>query len=125
MSTKDGNTCWTGTEKGTQPAHLNTIDSPPPPPDLTKDTQEKSSGNLKNTAKNFGGKVRYSRIFKKVSSDGNLVLFLPQRELSVTEDKVEALMGVALIHENVMRVKAIKVFLQVVLIFRYVPYSLG
>jgi len=64
-------------------------------------------------------KVRYNRIFKKVSSDGNLVLFLPQRELSVSESNVESLMGVALIHENIMRVPDIKVFLQVVLIFRY------
>ena len=64
------------------------------------------------------GKVRYNRIFKKVSSDGNLVLFLPQRELSVSETNVESLMGVALIHENIMRVPDIKVFLQVVLVFR-------
>lgn len=63
-------------------------------------------------------KVRYNRIFKKVSSDGNLVLFLPQRELSVSESNVESLMGVALIHENIMRVPDIKVFLQVVLVFR-------
>ena len=63
-------------------------------------------------------KVRYNRIFKKVSSDGNLVLFLPQRELSVSENNVESLMGVALIHENVMKVQDIKVFLQVVLVFR-------
>ena len=29
-------------------------------------------------------KIRYSRIFKKVSFDGNLVLFLPQRELGMS-----------------------------------------
>jgi hypothetical protein len=66
--------------------------------------------------------TRYSRIFKKVSQDGNLVLFLPQRELMVTENRVEALMGVALIHENVMKVKDINVYLQVILIFRYINW---
>ena len=84
-------------------------------------TTEKSNNNenLKNP-KNNVCKVRYNRIFKKVSSDGNLVLFLPQRELAVSENNVESLMGVALIHENVMKVADIKVFLQVVLVFRYV-----
>ena len=49
--------------------------------------------------------VKYSRIFKKVSPDGNLVLFLPQREIMVTETKVEPLMGVALIHQGSMLYK--------------------
>ena len=62
--------------------------------------------------------VRYNRIFKKVSQDGNLVLFLPQRELVVTENGVESLMGIALIHENVMKLKDMKVYLHIVLIFR-------
>ncbi len=62
--------------------------------------------------------IRYSRIFKKVSQDGNLVLFLPQRELMVSENRVEALMGVALIHENVVKIKDMRVYLQVVLYFR-------
>lgn len=48
---------------------------------------------------NSGGAVKYSRIFKKVSPDGNMILFLPQREIMVTETKVEPLMGVALIHQ--------------------------
>ena len=49
-----------------------------------------------------------------MSFDGNLVLFLPQRELGMSENKVESLMGVALIHENVMQVNGMKVFLQVI-----------
>ena len=53
-----------------------------------------------------------------MSFDGNLVLFLPQRELAMTENKVESLMGVALIHENVMQASDMKVFLQVILNFR-------
>ena len=97
----ESNTCWTGVENGTDPKL----------PDNTKTDTPNSTDNTMN-------KIRYSRIFKKVSSDGNLVLFLPQRELAVSEDKVESLMGVALIHENVMQVKGIKVFLQVVLVFR-------
>ena len=52
-----------------------------------------------------------------MSFDGNLVLFLPQRELGMSENKVESLMGVALIHENVMQ-DGMKVFLQVILNFR-------
>lgn len=63
--------------------------------------------------------LRYNRIFKKSSQDGNLILFLPQRELIITESKVEPLMGVALIHENVIQSASHnRVFLQVVLIFR-------
>ena len=50
--------------------------------------------------------------------DGNLILFLPQRELTVNEDGVEPLMGVALIHESILKKTEIKVFLQIVLIFR-------
>ena len=73
---------------------------------------EKSNNNEENIKNNANVcKVRYNRIFKKVSSDGNLVLFLPQRELAVSEKNVESLMGVALIHENVMKVVGIKVFL--------------
>lgn len=69
--------------------------------------------------KNSSAPIRYSRIFKKSSQDGNLVLFLPQRELMITETKVEPLMGVALIHENVIQNSpSTRVFLQVVLIFR-------
>ena len=64
------------------------------------------------------GVVKYSRIFKKVSPDGNMVLFLPQREIMVTETKVEPLMGVALIHSSVIKTANVKVFLQVVLTFR-------
>ena len=56
---------------------------------------------------------RYSPI-----KDGNLVLFLPQRELMVSEDGVEPLMGVALIHERVVKQRDMKAFLQIVLIFR-------
>jgi hypothetical protein len=52
-----------------------------------------------------GGVVKYSRIFKKVSPDGNMVLFLPQREIMVTETKVEPLMGVALIHQVLERIQ--------------------
>ena len=62
--------------------------------------------------------IRYNRIFKKVSQDGNLVLFLPQRELMVTENKVESLMGIALIHESVVKASDTKVYLHIVLIFR-------
>ena len=79
---------------------------------------EPLKNNNENGKKSNLCKVRYNRIFKKVSSDGNLVLFLPQRELAVSENNVESLMGVALIHENVMKVADIKVFLQVVLVFR-------
>lgn len=85
---------------------------------VTESANGKQGSNGPTTAKTNGG-MRYSRIFKKVSQDGNLVLFLPQRELMVTETRVEALMGVALIHENVMKTKDIKVYLQVVLVFRY------
>ena len=56
--------------------------------------------------------------FFQVSPDGNMVLFLPQREIMVTETKVEPLMGVALIHQSVMKNTNVKVFLQVVLTFR-------
>ena len=45
-------------------------------------------------------------------------MFLPQRELTVTEDGVEPLMGVALIHESIEKNTELKVFLQIVLIFR-------
>ncbi len=61
---------------------------------------------------------RYNRIFKKSSQDGNLVLFLPHRELMVTETRVEPLIGVALVHESLLQTKAVKVYLQVVLMFR-------
>ena len=81
-------------------------------------SEEPLKNNNENGKKSSLCKVRYNRIFKKVSSDGNLVLFLPQRELAVSENNVESLMGVALIHENVMKVADIKVFLQVVLVFR-------
>jgi len=63
--------------------------------------------------------VRYNRIFKKVSQDNQLVLFLPQRELTVSENGVESLMGIALIHENIMKEPTLKVFLHIVLVFRY------
>ncbi len=63
--------------------------------------------------------VRYNRIFKKTSQDGNFVLFLPQRELVITEKKVEPLMGVALVHQSVVKDNPnYKVYLQVVLMFR-------
>ncbi len=45
------------------------------------------------------------------------VLFLPHRELMVTEAKVEPLIGVALVHEGLLQAK-VKVYLQVVLMFR-------
>ena len=57
-------------------------------------------------------------IFYRYFQDGNLVLFLPQRELTVNEDGVEPLMGVALIHENVLKLTDVKVYLQILLIFR-------
>lgn len=95
----ESNTCWTG--GGGE----------------SKEMASEVNGGTKNRRKN-STKIRYSRIFKKVSADGNLVLFLPQRELAVSETRVESLMGVALIHENVMKVEGIKVYLQVVLIFR-------
>ena len=47
-------------------------------------------------------------------------MFLPQRELTVTEEGVEPLMGVALIHESIEKNTELKVFLQIVLIFRLV-----
>ena len=59
-------------------------------------------------------------IFYISLQDGNLVLFLPQRELAVTDEGVEPLMGVALIHDSIIKKKDLKVFLQIVLIFRYV-----
>jgi len=62
--------------------------------------------------------IRYSRIFKKSSQDGNLVLFLPQRELKITEKTVEPLMGVAMVHENAVS-KGLRAFVQIVLVFRY------
>ena len=62
--------------------------------------------------------VRYNRIFKKVSQDNQLVLFLPQRELTVSENGVESLMGIALIHENIMKEPTLKVYLHIVLVFR-------
>ena len=68
--------------------------------------------------------VRYNRIFKKVSQDNQLVLFLPQRELTVSENGVESLMGIALIHENIMKEPTLKVFLHIVLVFRYVKLHL-
>ena len=46
------------------------------------------------------------------------VLFLPHRELMVTEAKVEPLIGVALVHEGLLQAKGVKVYLQVVLMFR-------
>jgi hypothetical protein len=57
------------------------------------------TGRISTSSAQHGGVVKYSRIFKKVSPDGNMVLFLPQREIMVTETKVEPLMGVALIHQ--------------------------
>ena len=80
--------------------------------------RSKSASASKTGRISHGNAVKYSRIFKKVSPDGNLVLFLPQREIMVTETKVEPLMGVALIHQSVMKTQNIKVFLQVVLTFR-------
>ena len=75
----------------------------------SKKLLEETNGHVKNgdagNGKNklgrmvHSGIVKYSRIFKKVSPDGNMVLFLPQREIMVTETKVEPLMGVALIHQ--------------------------
>ncbi len=42
-----------------------------------------------------------------------------QRELTISENKVEALMGVALVHEDVLKKhQKMKVFLQVLLVFR-------
>ena len=46
------------------------------------------------------------------------MLFLPQRELMVNDEGVEPLMGVALIHESIIKKAELKVFLQIVLIFR-------
>ena len=80
--------------------------------------RSKSASSSKMGRISHGSVVKYSRIFKKVSPDGNLVLFLPQREIMVTETKVEPLMGVALIHQSVMKTQNIKVYLQVVLTFR-------
>ena len=63
------------------------------------------------------------QIYKKASQDGNLVLYLPQRELKVTEDKVDKLLGVALVKDSLIqrkndKAKSFKVFVQVVLFFR-------
>ena len=87
---------------------------------LVQQELNESSSNNHDDDKSGPVTVRYNRIFKKVSQDGNLVLFLPQRELIVTENNVESLMGIALIHENVTRAKNMKVFLHIVLIFRFV-----
>ena len=142
---EQGNTCWTGGGSEARPhsssgeattasnsASENDAQQLQSQPQimtaLEQEVQKNSAGGSRPASasvvsaeggKNSTNKVRYSRIYKKVSSDGNLVLFLPQRELGVSESRVESLMGVALIHENVMKVKDIKVYLQVVLIFRY------
>ena len=69
--------------------------------------------------KSVGSGVRFSRIFKKSSVDGNLVLFLPQREIMISESGVEPLMGVALVHEDVLKkTKGVRIFLQVILTYR-------
>lgn len=63
--------------------------------------------------------IRYSRIFKKTSLDGNLTLFLPQRDLTITESGVEPLIGVAMVHDSIIAQSAsLKVYLQIILVFR-------
>ena len=42
----------------------------------------------------------------------------------ITETRVEALMGVALVHQSVLQSAATRVYLQVVLIFRWVDSCL-
>ena len=65
--------------------------------------------------------ARYNRIFKKTSQDGNMVLFLPQREITITEECVEPMLGIALVNESVVKsAPDVKVYLQVMLIFRQV-----
>lgn len=118
---ESSNTCWTGTNGTSQDQDQESKIEDSTKSTLKADHPESSSSSTPLMAKQRRNscKIRYSRIFKKVSSDGNLVLFLPQRELAVSENRVESLMGVALIHENVMKITDIKVYLQVVLIFRY------
>ena len=62
--------------------------------------------------------IRYSRIYKKTSQDGNLVLFLPKRDLTIHDHGVDPLMGVALIHDSVIKNSGLKAYLQVILVFR-------
>merc|ERR1712038_978703 len=85
----------------------------------TNDTSKDKLSTKDNSSERSTSSARYNRIFKKTSQDGNLVLFLPQRELAVTDEGVEPLMGVALIHDSIIKKKDLKVFLQIVLIFRY------
>ena len=80
--------------------------------------QEETNAETRTTNPATQMTVRYNRIFKKVSQDNQLVLFLPQRELTVSENGVESLMGIALIHENIMKEPTLKVFLHIVLVFR-------
>ena len=48
------------------------------------------------------------------------MLFVPQREIMISESRVEPLMGVALVHEDVIKKeeKDVRIFLQVVLTYR-------
>ena len=63
--------------------------------------------------------IRYSKIYKKTSPDGNLVLFLPKRDLTIHESgTVDHLMGVALIHDNIISDKSLNVYVQILLVFR-------
>ena len=65
--------------------------------------------------------IRYSKIYKKTSPDGSLVLFLPKRDLTIHESgSVDHLMGVALIHDNIINDKSLNVYVQVLLVFRYI-----
>ena len=65
--------------------------------------------------------IRYSKIYKKTSPDGSLVLFLPKRDLTIHESgSVDHLMGVAMIHDNIINDKSLNVYVQVLLVFRYI-----
>ena len=66
-----------------------------------------------------GGIPRYSKIYKKTSPDGNLILFLPKRDLTINDKGVvDHLMGVALVHNSVIRDRSVNVYVQVLLVFR-------
>ena len=100
-------------ENETAAAAATTLESLTPTKTTTTATTTTSSAAATTKA------VRYNRIFKKTSQDGNFVLFLPQRELVISEKRVEPLMGVALVHQSVIHDNPLfKVFLQVVLMFR-------
>ncbi|CAB4064172.1 ARRB [Lepeophtheirus salmonis] len=88
-----------------------------------KEPKEVESSNLSTSSSNPGdGSTskdgKGTKIYRKSSNDGNLILFLPQRHLFVSEKFVEPIIGVALIHQSLVS-KNLKVFAQVILLFRY------